>query len=191
MELFTAIATRASAIKLGDPAPSREHLLEIMKAGAHAPDHGKLAPWQFVVIEANAREVLGNVMAATLLACEPATTPDQLARERDKVMRAPCIITVAARVKKPHKIPEIEQILAAGAAAQNMFLAAHAFGYGVMWKTGAAAYDPAVKRAIGLQADDHIVGFIYLGAATLPGTPRAAQLEGHVQWLSVAGAPPP
>ena len=60
-------------------------------------------------------------------------------------------------------MPEIEQIVATGAAAENLFLAAHALGYGVMWKTGAAAYDPEVKTAIGLEPGDHIVGIIHLG----------------------------
>lgn len=183
MDLFTAIHTRASAIKLSEPAPRREHLLQIMAAGASAPDHGKLAPWRFVVIAGEARALLGDAMTASLLRREPNATADQQTRERDKAMRAPCIIAVAARIKKPHKVPEIEQVLAAGAAVQNMFLAAHALGYGVMWKTGLAAYDAAVKSVLGLQADDHIVAFLYLGTASMPGTPREAQLEGHVRWL--------
>jgi nitroreductase len=62
------------------------------------------------------------------------------------------------------KVPEIEQIVAVGAAAQNLFLAAHDLGYGVMWKTGAAAYDPAVKATVGLRPDDHIVAIMHLGA---------------------------
>ena len=61
------------------------------------------------------------------------------------------------------KVPEIEQISAAAAAAQNLFLAAHALGYGVMWKTGPAAYDPGVKDAVGLQPQDHIVAIMHLG----------------------------
>ena len=61
------------------------------------------------------------------------------------------------------KVPEIEQVVAVGAAAQNMFLAAHDLGYGVMWKTGAAAYDSAVKASVGLQAHDHIVAIMHLG----------------------------
>jgi nitroreductase len=60
----------------------------------------------------------------------------------------------AAKIDRQHKIPEIEQILAVAASAQNMFLSAHALGYGVMWKTGDVAYDPIAKTTIGLSADE-------------------------------------
>ncbi|MNC85769.1 putative NAD(P)H nitroreductase YdjA [compost metagenome] len=78
-------------------------------------------------------------------------------------MRAPVIVVVAARLKPSDKIPEVEQIISAGAAAQNMMLAAHALGFGAMWRTGAAAYDDSVKLALGLAANDAIIGFLYLG----------------------------
>jgi nitroreductase len=184
MDLFTAIDTRTSAITLQEPAPSREHINRIIEAGAHAPDHGKLAPWRFVVVEGAARTILGQALVAALLAKEPNATIDQQARERDKVLRAPCIITVAARVHKMNKVPEIEQVLAVGAAVQNMFLAAHALGYGVMWKTGAGAYDSHVKEALSLYVDDHIVAFLYLGKVATPGTIRPATLDQRVQWLA-------
>jgi len=61
------------------------------------------------------------------------------------------------------KVPEIEQVIAVGAAAQNLILAAHDLGYGVMWKTGAAAYDSDVKAVVGLKEHDHIVGIIHVG----------------------------
>jgi len=187
MDLFTAIDTRCSAITLQDPAPSREHVQRIIEAGAHAPDHGKLAPWRFVVIEGEARSILGQALVTALLSKDAAATIDQQKRERDKVFRAPCIIAVAARVYKTNKVPDIEQLLAVGAAAQNMFLAAHALGYGVMWKTGAGAYDVNVKSALGLHVDDHIIAFLYLGKVANAGTPRSAALENRVTWLAQKG----
>ena len=78
-------------------------------------------------------------------------------------MRAPTIVVAAAHVQKGHKIMESEQVAAAAAATQNIMLAAHALGYGAMWKTGEPAYDPGVKTALGLDADDEIMGFLYLG----------------------------
>jgi len=184
MDLFTAIDTRCSAVTLQGPAPTQEHIQRIIDAGAHAPDHGKLAPWRFVVIEGEARTILGQALVSSLLAKDPAATIDQQKRERDKVLRAPCIITVAARIYKTNKVPDIEQVLAVGAAAQNMFLAAHALGYGVMWKTGTGAYDAGVKTALGLHVDDHIVAFLYLGKVATAGMPRAATLENRVTWLA-------
>lgn len=185
MDLFTAIDSRTSAITLQDPAPSREHIMRIIEAGARAPDHGKLAPWRFVVIEGEARAILGQALVTALLAKDPAATIDQQKRERDKVLRAPCIIAVAARVYKTNKVPEIEQILAVGAAVQNMFLAAHALGHGAMWKTGTGAYDAQVKTALSLNADDHVVAFLYLGRVATAGTTRPLMLDNRVSWLAL------
>jgi nitroreductase len=183
MDILAAINGRASAATLAEPAPTREHIQSILEAGARAPDHGKMGPWRFVVIEAAAREKLVEAMQASLRAKNPEADEIELKRERDKVMRAPTIITVAARIKKGHKIPESEQLLAVGAATQNMFLAAQALGYGAMWKTGDAAYDPSIKTALGLEADDEIVAFLYLGTTGIPGKVRAPVLDDRVKWL--------
>lgn len=182
MELLKGIESRISAVKLSEPAPTREHLERIINAGTRAPDHGRLRPWRFVVLEGAARAKLGDAMADMLRAKVPDATPDQLNSERNKPMRAPVIVAVAAKITKG-KIPEIEQVLAAGAAAQNMFLAANALGYGVMWKTGGAAYDPQVKALLGLAAEDHIVALLYLGTTAATGPLIAAPVEGVVRWL--------
>jgi nitroreductase len=73
------------------------------------------------------------------------------------------ILVVAAVCTPGVKIPVIEQILSAAAAAQNVMLAAQALGFNSMWKTGGPAYDEQVKTALGLEAKDAIVGFMYLG----------------------------
>jgi nitroreductase len=84
--------------------------------------------------------------------------------EQEKFERSPAIVLAACVLDRTKtKVPEIEQIIAVGAAVENLFLAAHAMGYGVMWKTGAAAYDPAVKALVGLRPDDHIVAILHLG----------------------------
>lgn len=168
MDLLAGIESRTSALKLTAPGPSREHVETIVRAGARAPDHGRLRPWRFVVLEGDARARLGDAMAAMTLARYPNSTPEQLNGERAKPMRAPTIVALGAKVMKG-KIPEIEQVMAVAAAAQNMMLAAHALGYGAMWKTGGAAYDAGVKALLGLAPEDHIVGFIYLGAIATPG----------------------
>lgn len=183
MDLFTAIDTRASAAKLTEPAPDRAALERIIAAGAQAPDHGKLAPWRFVVLGAKTRAQLGEAMAQGLLTRDPNADAEQLQRERNKAGRAPCIIAVAARITKPHKVPEIEQVLAVAAGVQNMFLAAHALGYGMMWKTGPAAYSTTVKQLLGLHADDHVVALLYVGSVAMPGNARGATLTERVQWL--------
>jgi nitroreductase len=111
---------------------------------------------------------------------KPDASADELEKAGQKVMRAPTIVVVAARTTAPSKVPAIERIVAVGAAVQNMFLAAHALGLGAMWKTGDAAYDDKVKTALGLEASDQIVAFLYLGTAVGKGEPRASSLDGLV-----------
>lgn len=182
MELLSGIESRTSALKLGDPAPSREQIEQIIRAGARAPDHGRLRPWRFVVLGQEGRAQLGEAMAAMQRAKSPQSTPEQLDAERRKTQRAPIIIVVAAKISRI-RIPEIEQINAVSAAAQNMCLAAHALGLGVMWKTGAAAYDEGVKALFGLAPEDHIVAFLYLGTIVKPGPLVQASLTGSVTWF--------
>jgi nitroreductase len=182
MDLLEGIESRTSALKLGAPGPTREHIEAIVRAATRAPDHGRLRPWRFVVLEGDARVKLGDAMAAMLRSKFPDATEAQLDAERGKPMRAPTVIAVAAKTRKG-KIPEIEQVLAVGAAVQNMLLAAHALGYGAMWKTGGAAYDASVKALLGLEPEDHIVALLYLGTVTTPGPLVQAPLEGVVSWL--------
>jgi len=176
MDLFDCIHSRVSALKLGEPGPTPEHLEQILQAGMRAPDHGRLRPWRFVVLEGTDRMKLGDAMAEMLYAKAPQCTPAQLDAERNKPMRAPTIVVVAARIAKV-KIPEIEQIASVAAGVQNMFLAAHALGYGAMWKTGAGAYDARVKTSLGLLPEDHVVAMLYLGSIVTPGTVVPASLE--------------
>jgi nitroreductase len=165
MELFAAVQTRSSAARLTEPGPNPEHLDRLLEAAARAPDHGRLKPWRLIVLKDAMREAFTAAAAEAKRARLPAMTPEQLAAEREKMARSPVIVVVGCAVNRDQtKVPEIEQVVAVGAAAQNLFLAAHDMGYGVMWKTGAAAYDPAVKAVVGLRPDDHIVAIMHLGA---------------------------
>jgi len=171
MDAKELLLGRESAARLQDPAPSEAEFETIFQSALRAPDHGKLRPWRFVLIQGAARERFGEVTASVLKAKQPDIAPDMLVRERAKALRAPAIVVVAARVQASAKIPEIEQMMSAGAAAQNIMLASHALGYGAMWKTGDPAYDPDVKKALGLEPTDAIVGFIYVGTRVGPAPP--------------------
>jgi nitroreductase len=165
MELFTAVQTRSSAARLAEPGPSPEDLDRLLQAAALAPDHGRLKPWRLIVLKDAMREAFTAAAAEAKRARLPAMTAEQLAAEREKLSRSPTIVVIGCVVNRGQsKVPEIEQIVAVGAAAQNLFLAAHDLGYGVMWKTGAAAYDPRVKATVGLRPDDHIVAIMHLGS---------------------------
>jgi nitroreductase len=162
------LLNRESAVRLAAPAPDDAALDIILRSAVSAPDHGRLRPWRFIIVRDEARLRLGEVMATALALRQPNATPAMLDVERAKATRAPLIVIVAAKIQRPSKIPDIEQILAAGAAAQNILLATYAQGFGAMWKTGANAYDDFVKSALGLESSDAIVGFIYIGTSVGP-----------------------
>ena len=165
MELFDALETRSSAGRLSEPGPSPEQLERLLQAAARAPDHGRIKPWRLIVLKDAMRTAFTAAAAQAKRARIPHMSGEQLAAEREKMSRSPVIVVIGCVVNRDQtKVPEIEQIVAVGAAAQNLFLGAHDMGYGVMWKTGAAAYDPAVKASIGLRADDHIVAIMHLGS---------------------------
>jgi nitroreductase len=168
MQAIEALLDRRSAKSLTAPAPDESALDLIFSSASAAPDHGRLRPWRFIVIQGDGRERFGDLLADHLRRSYPASTPENLQRERQKAFRAPLIVVVAAVCTAGGKIPVIEQVLAAGAAAQNVMLAAHALGFNSMWKTGAPAYDDVVKASLGLEAKDAIVGFMYLGTDAAP-----------------------
>jgi nitroreductase len=172
MDALAALTTRISPAALDVPGPSADALDTILKAAVAAPDHGRMQPWRFILIDGVAREKFGVLLAEALQRREPAAPVGKLDAERKKALRAPLIVVVAAAVQPGAKVPEVEQVVAVGAAAQNMLVAAHALGYGGFWRTGANAYDAAMKRALGLAESDVIVGFLYLGTTKTPGQPR-------------------
>ncbi len=164
MDLFDAINSRASSGRLVEPGPSTAQLEKLLAAAARAPDHGRMKPWRFAVVNGAARENFATAVAEARRARLPDMTDDQIVAEKDKVRRSPTIVVVGCAVTKGNsKVPEIEQVVAVGAAVENLLLAANAMGLGVMWKTGPAAYDAGVKAAVGLGPDDHIVAILHLG----------------------------
>lgn len=166
MEAFEALNTRQSAKTYGNAAPSREQLAQVLQAAVRAPDHGRLRPWRFMIIEGEQRRKFGDMLAASAKRRVPGLSEGDLQRERDKAMRAPMIIATVCRIVPGTKVPSIEQLMAVGAATQNILLALHALGFAAAWKTGEAAYDTEVKKGLGLESDDHIVGLVYTGGGS-------------------------
>jgi nitroreductase len=173
MDALELLVARESAVKLTSPGPDQAALEKMFQSALRAPDHGRLRPWRFIVVPEDKRERFGELMADCLRRVDPNASADALQRERDKAMRAPVIVVAAAAIQRGHKIPEVEQLVSAAAAAENIMLAARAQGFGAMWKTGAPAYDGKTKQALGLDADNEIVGFLYLGTQVGGGSPAA------------------
>ena len=167
MDAIELLRSRYSASKLGAPAPSAEAVEAMLEAAARAPDHGRLHPWRLILIEGDARRSLGKILAESLARRNPLAGEPALAREREKALRAPLIFVVATRCDRSGKIPIVEQIVSAGCAAHGLMLAAFAQGLGAFWRTGEAAYDEAVKGALGVGSDDLIIGFIFVGTDTV------------------------
>jgi nitroreductase len=183
------VIERVSPLRLGDPGPNDEVLNRIISAGLRAPDHGQLRPWKFLIIRGDARARFGELLAASFSRRDPTATEASLQAERSKAARAPIIIVVAARPRETTRIPAVEQIVSAGAAVQNMLIAAHASGYGGFWRTGPAAYDRRFAEALGLGEGDAIVGFVYIGTVVTPGKAKYPDPANVVEeWSGAAGS---
>jgi nitroreductase len=166
------LTTRRSfkPVELSGPAPLPADIDTLLTVASRVPDHGKLAPWRFIVFEGDARQKAGDAIAAAFKAKYPDSKPDQIDAERGRLTRAPLVIAVVSRAGPHVKIPEWEQVLSAGAAAMNLVLAAHALGYGASWITEWYAYDRSVLDALGLAANERIAGFVHIGRP--PGVPE-------------------
>ena len=153
--------------RLVAPGPSQAELDTIFTIASRVPDHKKLAPWRFIVLEGDARARLGEVVAEACVAAEKEPpSPVRLETERTRLMRAPLVIAVVSRVTPHRSAPEWEQVLSAGAACFNLCLAANALGYGTSWITEWIAYNAAVAAALRLADNERIAGFIYVGTPT-------------------------
>jgi nitroreductase len=158
----------ASAKGLGEPGPSEEQVQVILLAGARVPDHGKLAPWRFLLFSGDGRAEFGALLARVTLEREPDAGDFRLEIERKRFLRAPLVIAVISSPKSGKPVPEWEQRLSAGAVCQSMVIAATALGFGVQWITEWYAYDEAVNEALGLGPEEKVAGYLYFGARTEP-----------------------
>lgn len=170
MDALDLLLGRNSAAKLCAPAPQGEALEIIYQAALRAPDHARLRPWRFLSVSEQRRDTIGDLFAAALALRNPLATREELDKARSKSQRAPLIIVVIASVSEHPKVPRIEQQLSAGCAAHAMLLAAHAQGFGAIWRTGANAFDRYVMTGLGLAAHEEIIGFLYIGS--VDGTPK-------------------
>ncbi|TKB50604.1 NAD(P)H nitroreductase [Ferrimonas sediminicola] len=161
MDALTLLTQRHSSPRLTEPGPDASQLDTILAAAVKAPDHAALTPWQFVIAQGEGLLKLGEIFYRAAQA--KGESGEALARARLLPTRAPMVITVIAKVQAHPKVPAIEQHLSAGCAAMAMQMAAQALGLGGIWRTGSYAFDPVVRQALGVEGEDQIVGFLYLG----------------------------
>ena len=163
MDVIEAIHSRRSVKKFKSEPVRRDLIEKLLEAAVQAPNHYKVRPWRFVILEGPARERLGDVMADIFHRKFPDVKPEALDKERAKPLRAPLLIAVGVDQPTEPKVLEIENICAAAAACENILLAAQAFGLGGHWRTGEAARDLEIKKFLGFSADQHLIAFLYIG----------------------------
>ncbi|WP_370979209.1 nitroreductase [Agaribacterium sp. ZY112] len=165
--LLEALHTRRSVLanNMCAPGPSDEQIQDILKAAHRVPDHGKIGPWRFWVFQGQARADFGNILRQRFAEREPKASEKLLEFEALRFLRAPVVIAVSSKPNPEHKVPVWEQELSAGAACQNILLAAKALGFYSQWITEWYAFDQQINAELGLEEHERIAGFIYIGSA--------------------------
>lgn len=164
---FLALRRSTSALTLTEPAPGDGEVDELIRIAARVPDHGKLSPWRFIVLDASAKAVV----VAELEALAARKGDPTLAAKLGKLKVPPLAVVVVSAPNSGASIPEWEQLLSAGAVCTNLLYGALAMGYGANWITDWYSYDPQAIAILGLQAGERVAGVMLIG------TPREPPLE--------------
>ncbi len=174
----------ASAKAMTGPGPSSDQLTEILEIAVRVPDHGKLAPWRFIVFEGEARAKVGDGFAQVWAAQNPNHGLESLNYQRGLFMRAPVVLAVVSTAAAHGKIPLWEQQMSAAAVCYNVVLAATALGFAAQWQSDWVVYDEAAKSVIGVNAAEKIAGLIYIGQSSVPleDRPRPDALALLTRW---------
>jgi len=184
MDVFEIIHQRHSHKKVKPDAVPRELIEKLLDAAVQAPNHYKVRPWRFVVLTGDARHRLGDAMSASLRERHPEFPQEAFDKAHNTPLQAPVVIAVGVDKPTEAKISEIENIAAVSAAIQNILLAAEALGLGSKWRTGEWATDGRVKEFLGLQADQHLIGFVYLGYPDVTSDhPARPSFEDRTVWM--------
>lgn len=161
---LTHLATRRSGKPrdLVAPGPGHDELVAMIMLAARTPDHGKLAPWRFVIVPDERRAAFADLLANSYRADKPAAGRTELEAVAQFAAQAPALVVALSSPRPDSHIPMWEQELSAGAACMNLLHAAHAHGYAAGWLTGWAAFSDRVRNAFGA-APERIAGFVFIG----------------------------
>ncbi|WP_320201624.1 nitroreductase family protein [Agrobacterium sp. rho-13.3] len=172
------------ALQLTEPGPDKAELEEILRLTVRVPDHGKLAPWRFIVYRGEERKRLGEAALKRALEKTPDLGADQQDVERTRFTRAPVVIAVVSTAAPHFKVPEWEQVMSAGAVCLNMLIATNAHGYAANWLTEWVSFDENIWSELGVKSGEKIAGFIYIGSTTFPAVERPRpELADVVTWV--------
>ncbi|MEQ8400385.1 MAG: nitroreductase [Roseitalea porphyridii] len=173
--LKSYLETRRStpAFQMTEPGPSREEIMEVLTIASRVPDHGKLAPWRYIVYTGAERERISAELAKVAMARNPALSEDMIKVEKTRLTRAPVVVAVISCAAPHAKIPEWEQVLSAGAVCLNLSMAANSLGYASNWLTEWFAFDESVSELLGVKPGEKIAGFIHIGTQQMHPGERA------------------
>lgn len=174
---FLALRRSSSAVTLVEPAPDARDLDALMRLAARVPDHGKLAPWRFVILDTTGKAAFAERLEALALARGDVRAAAKLA----KLKTPPMGVAVISQVREG-EIPEWEQVLSAGAVCTTLLYAAQSMGYGANWITDWYAYDPEAQAILGLVEGERVAGFIFIGTAKEPPQERERPLPSISTW---------
>ena len=164
MDALQNILNRVSARSLKSPHPSNEEMDIVYKAALRAPDHAWLRPSSFIEVSDKGLDKLSKIFfdfANTI----PDIKEEIKEKYKNAPYRAPMIIILVNTYKEHPKVPKIEQKLSTAAGAQNILLSLRALGYSAIWRTGKLAFNPFVSSRLGLNKDQEILGYLYVGTA--------------------------
>ncbi|WP_144574024.1 nitroreductase [Agrobacterium sp. DE0009] len=181
---YLKVRRSTPALQLAEPGPSTTQIEDMLRLAVRVPDHGKLAPWRFVVYRGEERVRLGETALRIALEKNPELDLQQQDVERTRFTRAPVVIAVISTAKPHFKIPEWEQVMSAGAVCLNLIFAANATGFAANWLTEWFAFDPAFLSETGVSADEKIAGYIHIGSTVFPPVERPRpDLADVVTWI--------
>jgi nitroreductase len=171
---LSALDARRSvpAMQLCEPGPEPAQVMRMLSSAVRVPDHGKRVPWRFIRIEGEARTRLGEQLAARSRERDPQASDALIEKDRQRFLHAPLILTVVADQGEDAKIPASERLLSAGCVCFALLQAAQALGFGACWLTGWAAYDPVIRRVLGVGDTEAVAGFIHIGSVRQPAPER-------------------
>ena len=159
--------------ELREPSPNDAEIETMIRIATRVPDHGRLAPWRFILYRGKAREEIGEKLAELAEMREGPLTETRRNQELTRFSRAPLVIGVISSPKENAKIPQWEMFLSGGAAAMSLVLAANALGYGTNWITNWYSDVEEGRRILGLAPHERVVGFIHIGSYEGPAPERA------------------
>lgn len=159
---------------MGEPGPSDDEIATMIRIASRVPDHGRLAPWRFILYRGDARHEIGRRLADLAVRIEGPLPEARLEKERTRFSRAPLVVGIVSLAIDNPKIPQWEMFLSGGAAAMNLVIAANALGYGANWITNWYSDHEEGRALLGLKPGERVVGFVHIGtfAGEVPERPR-------------------